>query len=176
MKLEKISHWLTIVGNLGLLVGVALVITQINQNSQLVREQLSAARWTDELNFHLAMMGENPTAVVAKAIESPSELSVEDSRILEEYVLYWGLTHVRWASLHERGMYPETPPTFEPDDPRTSLAIGVLGNPYMKARYEEVGIGGPLVSPKLQSLMSSLTGNENWERHQRIIARIKEAQ
>ncbi len=57
MKLEKISHWLTIVGNLGLLVGVALVITQINQNSQLVREQLSAARWTDQLNFRLAMMG-----------------------------------------------------------------------------------------------------------------------
>ncbi len=82
MKLEKISHWLTIVGNLGLLVGIALVAVQIDQNSQLVRVQLSVARWTDDLNLHLAMMGENPAAVVAKAIENPSELSVEDSQVL----------------------------------------------------------------------------------------------
>ena len=42
MKIEKISHWLTIVGNLGLLVGVVLIIVQINQNSHLVREQVTA--------------------------------------------------------------------------------------------------------------------------------------
>ena len=85
MNLEKTSHWITILGNAGLLIGVALVIFQINQNSQLVREQLSQARWTDDLNLHLAMMGENPAAAVAKAIENPSALSVEDSRVLEAY-------------------------------------------------------------------------------------------
>ena len=58
MNLEKTAHWLTIFGNLGLLVGVALVVVQIDQNSQLVREQIFNSRWTDTLNLHLTMMGE----------------------------------------------------------------------------------------------------------------------
>ena len=164
MNIEKTSHWIIILGNAGLLIGVALVIFQINQNSQLVREQLYQARWTDDLNLHLAMMGENPAAAVAKAIENPSTLSVEDSRVLEAYVLYWALAQTRRVLMHERGMaIVETPPSFEPDDPRTILAIDVLGNPYVKARFEERTVGGPSVGPRLQPLMSSLTGNESWE-------------
>jgi hypothetical protein len=51
-----------IIGNFGLLIGVALVIIQINQNTELVREQLDHAIWTDDLNLQLALMGENPSA------------------------------------------------------------------------------------------------------------------
>jgi hypothetical protein len=51
-----------IIGNFGLLIGVALVIIQINQNTELVREQLDHATWTDDLNLQLALMGENPSA------------------------------------------------------------------------------------------------------------------
>jgi hypothetical protein len=176
MKLEKMSHWLTIFGHLGLLVGIALVGVQIEQNSQLTRVQLSVARWSDDLNLHLAMMGENPAAVVAKAIENPSELSVEDAQVLEAYRLYWGLANVRRVYMYEMGMDDIPPPTFELDDSRTDLAIAVLGNRYMKATHDEIGIGGPLVAPKLQVLMSSLTGNENWEHHERVMERIKEAE
>ena len=175
MQLEKTSHWLMIIGNLGLLIGIALVVVQINQNSQLVREQIFNARWTDNLNLHLAMMGDNPAEAVATAIENPSELTVEETRVLEAYVLYWGLADARWRLLDERGMALIAPPTFDLDDPRASLWIGALGNPYVKARYAEIGIGGPLVSPELRPFMSSLTGNENLDRYQRIIARIKEA-
>ena len=176
MKLEKISHWLTIAGNLGLLAGIALVGVQIDQNSQIARVQLSVARWSDDLNLYLAMMGENPAASVAKAIENHTELSIEDMQVLEAYQLYWGLANLRREFLYNRGMDAITPPTFELDDPRTNLAIAVLGNRYMKATNEEKRIGGPLLAPKLQPLMSSLTGNENWEHHERVMARIKEAQ
>ncbi len=176
MQLENASHWLTIIGNLGLLIGVALVIVQINQNSQLVREQIFTTRWTDSLNLHLAMMGDNPAAAVAKAIESPSELTVEETRVLEAYVLYWGLADTRWRLLDDRGMAVLEPISFDDlDDPRVSLWTGAFGNSYVKARYEEIGIGGPLLSPKLRPFMDSLSGNENLDRYQRIIARIREA-
>ena len=154
MNLEKTAHWLTIFGNLGLLVGVALVIVQINQNSQLVREQIFNARWTDSLNLHLTMMGDNPATAVAQAIESPSELTVEETRVLEAYALYWGLADTRWRLLDERGMAVLEPIPFDDlDDPRTSLWISALGNSYMKARYEEIGIGGPLLAPKLRPFL-----------------------
>ncbi len=83
INLEKTSHWITIAGNAGLLIGVALVIFQINQNSELVREQLDQSRWTDDLNLHLAMMDENPATAVANAIENPSALSLKDSTVLD---------------------------------------------------------------------------------------------
>ena len=83
MQLEKTSHWLMIIGNFGLLIGVVLVIIQINQNSELVREQLNHATWTDDLNLQLALMGENPSAAIATAIENPSTLTVEEMRVLD---------------------------------------------------------------------------------------------
>ena len=65
MRIENIVGWLSFIGNIGLLVGVVLVVLQLNQNAELVREQLDHARWSDRYTFHLAMMGENP----AKAAE-----------------------------------------------------------------------------------------------------------
>ena len=67
MQIEKMSSWITVTTNLGLLLGVILVIFQISQNSELVREQIDHASWTDNMNLHLAMMGDNPAAAVAKA-------------------------------------------------------------------------------------------------------------
>ena len=77
-----------ILGNYGEFVGaIAVVATliylalqvrqskvQIHQNSELVREQLAQSRWTDDLNLHLAMMGDNPAKALAVAIENPSAL------------------------------------------------------------------------------------------------------
>ena len=175
MNLEKTSQWITIVGHAGLLIGVALVVFQINQNSELVREQLDQARWTDDLNLQLAIMGENPAAAIATAIENPSTLSVEDSRVLDAYITYWSLAHTRKVFMHERGMTIERPASFLPDDPRTQLAMHVLGNAFTITRFKEGGLG-PRLTTKLRPLMSSLTGDESWERYQRFIARIKENQ
>ncbi len=175
MNLERTSHWITIIGNAGLLIGVALVIFQINQNSELVREQLDQAVWTDDMNLQLAIMGENPAVAIATAIENPSTLSVEDSRVLDAYILYWSLANTRKIYMHERGMTVYPPASFLPDDARTALATHVLGNAFAKARFEDEGLG-PRLTTQLQPLVSSLTGDESWEQHQRLIARIKENQ
>ncbi len=48
----------------------------------------------------------------------------------------------------------------------------VLSNAYAKARFEEFGMG-PDMTPRLQALMDSLSGNEAWDQFQRVTARIK---
>ena len=173
MNLERTSHWITLAGNAGLLIGLALVIFQINQNSELVREQLDQARWTDDLNLQLALMGENPAAAIATAIESPSELSVEDSQVLHAYITYWSLSQTRKVFMHERGMTVEPLATYLPDDPRTNLAMRIFGNAFAKARFEEEGLG-PRMTTTLQPLMNSVKGDESWKRFQRYIALINE--
>ena len=119
-------------------------------------------------------MGENPATAVAKAIEDPASLTVEDVQVVEAYRLYWGLSKLRQQLMYERGMDFVSPPTLEPGDARTELAIRVLGNTYMKTSHQEAGIGGPLFATRIQPLMDSLTGNENREHYERLMARIKE--
>ena len=173
MELEKTAHWLTIIGNLGLLIGVVLVLIQINQASQLTRFQLSMERWGDDMNLQLVLMGENPARAIAKAIEDPTKLSVEDAQVLEAYQLYWSLGILRRHYLFDNGMDDVPPPSFELDDSRTELALRVLGNSYMKATDQESRIGGPLLAPKLKKLMNSIEGHESLERYRRVMARIE---
>ncbi len=175
MNLERTSHWITIAGNTGLLIGLALVIFQINQNSDLVREQLEQSRWSDELSMYLTLMGENPAAAVSRAIENPSALSLEDSIVLDSYLIYWGHAENRKILTYRRGMTINPPPTYTPDDPRINLARNILGNSYFKARFQETGLG-PLLTPRLQPLVNSLNGNESSDLFGRVMARIKETQ
>lgn len=172
MQLEKTAHWLTIIGNFGLLVGVALVMLQINQNSELTREQLEHSMWTDRLNYQLVMMGENPAAAVAASIENPSTLSLEDSKIVDAYLLYWALFESRNLLLDERGMRMAPPKIYSPSDPDHDLDLRVLGNAYAKARFETIGFG-PHLTPRLEDLMRSLSGDETISQYHSVIERTK---
>ena len=175
MQLEKTSHWLMIIGNFGLFIGVVLVVFQINQNSELTREQLNYSIWTDRMNVQLAMMGENPAAAVAKALEAPSEITVEESKVLDAVYTHWALLEVRTVMMQERGMtINEEVATYDPDAPRMSLHIPVLGNEYFKARFAVHGMG-PDLSPKVQPLMDSLSGNESLMLYEKIMAHIKQS-
>ncbi len=175
MNLEKTSRWITIIGNAGLLLGVVLIIFQINQNSELVRGQLDHAMWTDRLNLRLALMGENPAAAIATAIENPSALSLEDTRVLNAYLDYWALFEVRHIDMYARGMTSYPPMTYSPEDPGHGITLRVWGNAYAKARFEESGFG-PDLTPRLQGLISSLSGSEALNEHERLLGRIKEPQ
>ena len=62
----RAGYWVQVAANVGILAGLLMVGIQINQNSELVREQLDHATWTDNLNLHLAMMGENPAFISDK--------------------------------------------------------------------------------------------------------------
>ena len=44
MDIEKVNHWLTLITNVGVLVGIALLIFELNQNSSLMRAEMHAIR------------------------------------------------------------------------------------------------------------------------------------
>lgn len=173
MKLRAASYWISIVGNMGLLIGVGLVVIQINQNSELVRRQLLHTTWTDDMNMHLALMGENPASAIAKAIERPTELTIEESKVLEAYITLWSLNETRRHIMREQGMELSAggPSTYAPGDPRLGLDMQVLGNRFSIAYLQEVG-AGPLLTPKLDAILRSLSGNETRDKYQRISAAV----
>ena len=64
--LEKLSHWIQIVSGVVLIVGVVLVVVQMQQNERLTEAQL-ASDWYTQRASHAAMAaGENPMKSFAK--------------------------------------------------------------------------------------------------------------
>jgi len=87
MKSESINRWLTLGANVGILIGLVLVIVEIRQNSDLVRLQfinddLLALAQTDT-----PMLGDNAADVMMKAMYNPEELTYADFRVIDAYLI-----------------------------------------------------------------------------------------
>ena len=89
MEIRKVGDWLQIGANIGILAGLILVGLQIKQNTDITRAELSHQLWGSVNQFQLAMMGENPAAVIAKAQSNPSELTDEEIRIVLSWTYFW---------------------------------------------------------------------------------------
>ena len=44
MNIEKANHWITLITNVGVLIGIALLVLELNQNSSLMRAEMHAMR------------------------------------------------------------------------------------------------------------------------------------
>ena len=44
MDIEKTNHWLTLVTNVGVLIGIGLLVYELNQNTNLMRAEMHAMR------------------------------------------------------------------------------------------------------------------------------------
>ena len=86
MNSAKFSSWLTIVANVGLLAGMALVVYQIDQNSQLARMALVNEGNVASNQFWADLMGENPTDVIAMAVECPEAMTYSDFLAMDAFL------------------------------------------------------------------------------------------
>jgi len=103
----KISSWLTIVANVGLLVGMALVVYQIDQNSQLARMALVNEGNVASNQFWANLMGENPTDVIAMAVECPEAMTYSDFIAMDAF-LFTGMNILyRDYALAQEGIFTE---------------------------------------------------------------------
>ncbi len=85
----KISSWLQVAGNFGLLAGLILVGFQINQNTEISKADLTARSYEVAMQYQLAMMGENPAAALAKAGTDPSSLTDEELIVINNFNWLW---------------------------------------------------------------------------------------
>jgi hypothetical protein len=88
MNYRKVSDWLQISANLGIVVGLLLVGVQLKQNSDLLKTQLLFEESRRAVDLETLVVGENGAETWARSISSASELSLSDQRIME--ALLWG--------------------------------------------------------------------------------------
>ena len=85
MNFEHLNRWLTLIANIGIVIGLVMVAIQIQQDSDLARAQLFSDHTDSRRDWNQAMMGESPMEVVAKSIERPAELTLAELHVMDFY-------------------------------------------------------------------------------------------
>ena len=107
MDSERFGRGLSLTANFGLLVGLILVAVEVQQNSELVRMQL-----INDGNIALnqvwsVLMGENPTASIAKSIETPEEMTYAEYMVVDAYLFTSLSLYYRNFELAREGVFDE---------------------------------------------------------------------
>jgi len=77
------SNWFQIISNVAIIVGLGLVIYELNQSKQFIHAQLSNEQMTRISDRQLTMMGEDPRDALARAALDPSNLDEKDAVTLD---------------------------------------------------------------------------------------------
>ena len=87
MNSSKLSDWLQIAANVGIIAGLLLVGLQLKQNSDLLKTQLLYEESSRLVDLETQVIGEIGAEVWAKSISDPGKLSLSEQRIME--ALLW---------------------------------------------------------------------------------------
>lgn len=87
MNSSKLSDWLQIAANTGIIAGLLLVGLQLKQNSDLLKTQLLYEESSRLVDLETQVVGETGAEVWAKSISDPENLNLAEQRIME--ALLW---------------------------------------------------------------------------------------
>ena len=93
MKTESINLIVQIATSIAVLVGIGLVVWELQQTRTLAETQLTADAWQDLHQTSLVKMGENSAAVSIRACFHPKKLSLED------FAVHWEEMSTRYYSM-----------------------------------------------------------------------------
>jgi hypothetical protein len=87
---SKLSDWLQVAANVGIVIGLLLVGVQLKQTSDLMRTQVLFEESKRATDLETLIVGEDGARVWAKSITNAEDLSLDEQRIME--ALLWSYT------------------------------------------------------------------------------------
>ena len=87
MQKDSINRWLSLIANIGVMLGLVLVAYQIRQDVELTKIQLFSDATSSRKEWNQAMLGSDPMNVVMKSIENPSELTLAELHVMDAYLV-----------------------------------------------------------------------------------------
>jgi len=107
MDSENMSKWLTLGANIGIMIGLILVVIQIRQNSDLLRLQFINDEYLSGISSERLLIGDNPADAIMKAMYSPEDMTYADFRVNDAYLISKiDLMHRRYR-LGREGVFDE---------------------------------------------------------------------
>ena len=104
METNKVHKWLTLAANIAVLGGLILLAYQINQNIEITKAQLTNDYYLADMQFELAMMGDEPVKSWIKAVYTPDQISREDAAIIDRYFNFGLVQLNRLRRMHQVGL------------------------------------------------------------------------
>ena len=157
MNSQKLSNWLQIAANVGIIAGLVLVAMQLKQNSDLLKTQLLYEESGRFISSEQALYGEEAARVWAKSIENPRDLTLEEIRIVDGYlystVEQWRATHM----LAQQGLLDDK------DEWQLRVkdeAYYFLGNEYGRAWWTVYKEETQITSPELKGLVDQVLAED----------------
>ena len=98
MDSARTNHWLQIIANVGIVIGLLLVGFQMKQNADLLKTQMLYDESRRIVDFEMQMLGDDPARVWAKSMTEPQDLILEERRIMEA-MLWTYAEHIRATHL-----------------------------------------------------------------------------
>lgn len=88
MSNDRFTRWLTLAANIGVLLGIVFLALEIRQNSEHLALQLEFAVPTQKIfEINRDLMDPSVARIVAKAIETPAELTFEEGLVASAFIL-----------------------------------------------------------------------------------------
>lgn len=136
MSRLSVSDWIQILGASAIAIGLLLVLYELQQGREIAGTQLISDRFTALSSHYDALMGENPSAVLAKACLSPDELSLQELEVLQAYFNAKFLVIRRMHVLRDQGDYASSEPFLEGWAAGTFTTI--FGQPYGRLWWQQI--------------------------------------
>ncbi len=135
LNLDKLTPWLTIAANVGLLAGMVLVAYEINQNSQLARVTMVNEGNVASNQFWANLMGETPGDAIGMSVECPEAMTFSDWFVMDAF-LFTGMNYLyRNFELAQEGIFTKE----DWQEVVKGYTGWYLGNPFGRAWWEEEG-------------------------------------
>jgi len=108
MKSEQVHRWLTLAANLGVLVGILLLIAELSQNLTAVRAQTRHDLSSDIVELFTQVAGNEQLASVRRRADAGELLTPDEAYqyalITRAFFRYWEDVHYQYRT----GLYDET--------------------------------------------------------------------
>lgn len=153
METHRIGHWLTLVANLGVIVGIAFLVVEIRQNSAIATAQVRldyAAGWR---SIDEQRQDEAFAHVYAKSILRPRDLSFSEIIQLDGY--YIGVID-QMLSAHTASRAGLRSGRFE--DVARQVAMGYFSNEYGQAWWQQAREAWSNYDEEFQEIMDEAIG------------------
>ena len=85
MDYEKASVWIQLASGVAIMIGLGLVLWELNQNEQLTRVQIAQGTFTEMSTEQTSLYGENVARTLGRACTKPSQLSEEELVVLDSF-------------------------------------------------------------------------------------------
>lgn len=103
-RIDRLNHWLTLAANVGVIVGLFVLIVEVRQNANLTRAEMLSNR--DDLLVQIEMSLASPeiSAAWVKSIRDPESLSDTEIRMVESHLVAMMMQWHYMFTMEEAGL------------------------------------------------------------------------